>query len=175
MNSLLDGFLGVFFITKFLETSKNAGGWQTETIKFGELLNWICFDWFSYFFSMGISIPAPTLNTIKFGEACICFGGKSYFFRTESCFHISIPLISWHCFIPAMSQVVVIGKNFLIFCLFYHHHHYWLILSMWLWSSWVTVGAFSIVKWFQPHHKFAFLLAGCNNPAQLYCILLRRQ
>ena len=89
MNSLLDGFLGVFFFTKCLETSKNAGGWQTETIKFGEMLNRICFDWFSYFFSMGISIPAPTLNTIKFGEACICFGGKSYFFRPEN-FHFLI-------------------------------------------------------------------------------------
>ena len=89
MNSLLDGFLGVFFFTKCLETSKNAGGWQTETIKFGEMLNRICFDRFSYFFSMGISIPAPTLNTIKFGEACICFGGKSYFFRPEN-FHFLI-------------------------------------------------------------------------------------
>ena len=37
---------------------------------------------------------------------------------------------------------------------FYHHHHHWLILSMWFWSSWVTVVADSIVKWFQPHNDY---------------------
>ena len=120
MNSLLDGFLGVFFFTKCLETSKNAGGWQTETIKFGELLNRICFDWFSYFFSMGISISAPTLSSIKFGEACICFGRQIIFLPPWKDIHISTQRISWHCFIPAkhtMSQIKVEHCFFVHFCL----------------------------------------------------------
>ena len=36
---------------------------------------------------------------------------------------------------------------------FYHHYHHWIILSMWFWSSWAIVVAFSIVKWFQPHQE----------------------
>ena len=54
------------------------------TIKFGEELNWICFDCFSYFISMGFSISDPEADTIKFGEAIVFVSAIfAYFFFRE--------------------------------------------------------------------------------------------
>ena len=97
LNSLLDVLPGVFFLHKVSGNLLKAGGWLTVTIKFGEKLDRICFDCFSYFISMGISIPAPQLTSIKFGEMFdwICLGCKPYFFLLWLLKSVQKLIISW--------------------------------------------------------------------------------
>ena len=84
LNSLLDGFLGVFFFTKCLKTSKKRRGWLTQTIKFGETLNRICFGLISYFFSPWFQFQLQHWVPSNLGKRCICFAHR-FIFVTSVC------------------------------------------------------------------------------------------
>ena len=73
LNSLLDVLPGVFFLHKVSGNLLKAGGCLTVTLKFGETFDWICFDCFSYFILMGISIPATQLTSSNLGKSSIGF------------------------------------------------------------------------------------------------------
>ena len=61
---------------------------------------------FIFLFTL-ISISAPTLSTIKFGETLYFFWLQIRFLPPWHGIYISIQLISWHYIIPALSQITV--------------------------------------------------------------------
>ena len=71
METCLQHLVFTLLCHKVPENSLKAGECFLLTIKFGEELNWICFDCFSYFISMAFSISDPEADTIKFGEAIV--------------------------------------------------------------------------------------------------------
>ena len=81
METCLQHLVFTLLCHKVPENSLKAGECFFLTIKFGEELNWICFDCFSYFISMGFSISDPEADTIKFGEAIVFVSAIfAYFF-----------------------------------------------------------------------------------------------
>ena len=84
METCLQHLVFTLLCHKVPENSLKAGECFFLTIKFGEEMNWICFDCFSYFISMGFSISDPEADTIKFGEAIVFVSAIfAYFFCRE--------------------------------------------------------------------------------------------
>ena len=71
-----------FFLHKVSGNHFKAGGCLTVLLKFGETINWISPDCFSYFILMGNLNSCTTTDFLKFGEMLdwICLGLKPYFF-----------------------------------------------------------------------------------------------